>query len=191
MKNNSLKMWITSALFAAFIGIFAQLTIPLPLIPITGQTFAIGFTITVLGLRYGSLSVFIYILLGMIGIPVFSAMSGGLGIILGPTGGYIIGFIPTAIIMGFYLKQFGTSKSHAILANLIGMMITLAFGTIWLKYGSGFSWSTAISAGIYPFLIVGIIKAIFAALAGVTIRQRLLRAKLLPATKKTNDYFAG
>ena len=87
MSNTKLKMWILSALFAAIIGIFAQITIPLPLIPITGQTFAIGLAVTILGLRYGTLSVFIYILLGAIGIPVFSAMSGGLGIVAGPTGG--------------------------------------------------------------------------------------------------------
>lgn len=181
MKNSQLKMWITSALFAAFIGIFAQLTIPLPLVPITGQTFAIGFTVTVLGMRYGSLSVLIYILLGAIGVPVFSAMSGGLGIIFGPTGGYIIGFLPATLLMGLYFKIYGYSKTHAISANLIGMVITLIFGTIWLKYGSGLSWPTAFSAGIYPFLIVGVIKAVLAALAGITVRRRLISAKLLPA----------
>lgn len=181
MKNTSLKMWITSALFAAIIAIFAQLVIPLPLIPITGQTFAIGLTVTILGMRYGSLSVFIYILLGAVGVPVFAGLSGGFASIIGPTGGYIIGFLPSAILMGLYLKKFGYSKFHAIIANLLSMVITLLFGAVWLKYGSNLSWTTALSAGIYPFILVGIIKAVLAALAGVAVRGRLLRAKLLPA----------
>ena len=181
MSNTKLKMWILSALFAAIIGIFAQITIPLPLIPITGQTFAIGLAVTILGLRYDTLSVFIYILLGAIGIPVFSAMSGGLGIVAGPTGGYIIGFLPAAIVMGIYLNKFGFTKGQAIVSNLLGMAVTLLFGTIWLKYGTGLTWNAAFMAGTYPFLIVGVIKAVAAALAGVLVRDRLLNARLLPA----------
>ncbi|PWI27053.1 BioY family transporter [Kurthia sibirica] len=176
-------MWIVSALFAAVIAIFAQLTIPLPLIPITGQTFAIGLAVTILGLRYGSLSVLLYILLGAIGIPVFSGMSGGLGIITGPTGGYIIGFLPAALVMGIYLEKTRFTSSHAIIANIIGMCITLLFGAIWLKYFANLSWPAAFTSGIAPFLIVGVLKAIAAALAGVVVRQRLLSAKLL--TTKT------
>lgn len=184
MKNNLLKMWILSALFAALIAIFSQLTLPLPLVPITGQTFAIGLAVTILGLRYGTLSVVLYILLGAIGVPVFSLMSGGLGIILGPTGGYIIGFLPTAIIIGYYLEHYGFTKIHAIIANLIGMIITLAFGTIWLKFVADLTWSAAFIGGTLPFIIVGIIKAVAAAIAGVIVRERLIQAKLLPRISK-------
>ncbi|MEN0587538.1 biotin transporter BioY [Kurthia gibsonii] len=179
MRNEQLKMWILSALFAAIIGIFAQVTIPLPLIPITGQTFAIGLAVTILGLRYGSLSVFIYILLGAIGIPVFSGMSGGLGVVAGPTGGYIIGFLPAAVAIGLYLEKFGFTKVQAIIANIIGMIVTLAFGTIWLKFSADLSWTGAFMGGVYPFLLVGVIKAILSALAGVAVRNRLLHAQLL------------
>ncbi|MBQ0138701.1 MAG: biotin transporter BioY [Kurthia sp.] len=184
MKNNSLKMWIVSALFAAFIAIFAQLTLPLPLVPITGQTFAVGLAVTILGMRYGTLSIIIYILLGAIGVPVFSLMTGGIGIILGPTGGYIIGFLPSAYIMGFLLERYGFTKKNAFIINLIGMLITLLFGTIWLKYGSHLTWSAAITAGILPFLIVGVIKAFASGLAGIVVRNRLVNAKLLPAVTK-------
>lgn len=179
LKNYQLKMWIVSALFAAVIAIFAQLTIPLPLIPITGQTFAIGLAVTILGLRYGFLSVLLYIFLGLIGVPVFSGMTGGLGIITGPTGGYIIGFLPAAILMGIHLKLFGFTKTHAIMSNVIGMLITLFVGSLWLKFYANLSWTAAFTSGISPFLIVGLIKAMAAALVGITVRKRLIAAKLL------------
>lgn len=184
MKNNTLKMWILAALFSSFIAIFAQLTLPLPIVPITGQTFAIGLAVTILGLRYGTLSILLYILLGAIGIPVFSLMTGGIGILVGPTGGYIIGFIPTAIIMGYYLERYGYTKKHAIISNLLGMLITLTVGTIWLKFGSNLTWTAALIGGAIPFIFVGILKAIAAALAGIVIRERLIQAKLLPKSSK-------
>lgn len=183
MKKGSLKMWILSSLFAAIIAILSQLTIPLPLVPITGQTFAIGLTVTILGLRYGLLSVIIYILLGAIGVPVFSAMSGGLGIIFGPTGGYIIGFLPAALFIGFYLEKFGFTKGHAIAANLFGMVITLLIGALWLKFSANLSWTGALVSGILPFLIVGVLKALGSAFGGIVVRDRLVRAKLIPITK--------
>lgn len=104
-SSYKLRMMIISALFAAIIGVLAQVTVPLPLVPITGQTLAIGLAATILGARYGTLSVLIYLCMGAIGIPVFAQMSGGLGILVGPTGGYLIGFIPTALIIGFFLKK--------------------------------------------------------------------------------------
>lgn len=183
MKKGSLKMWIISALFAAIIAIFSQLTIPLPLVPITGQTFAVGLAATILGLRYGTLSVIIYILLGAVGVPVFSGMSGGLGSIVGPTGGYIIGFLPAALFIGFYLEKFGFTKGHAIAANLIAMALTLLMGAFWLKFSANLSWTAALFSGILPFLIGGVLKALGSALGGILVRDRLVRAKLITNTK--------
>ena len=80
---------------------------------------------TVLGLKFGTYAVILYVCLGAIGLPVFQMFTGGFGIIVGPTGGYIIGFIPCAIAMGINLKQFGTTFIHAFTANIIGMIITL------------------------------------------------------------------
>lgn len=181
MRNENLKMLIVSALFAAIIGILAQLTVPLPLVPITGQTLAIGLAATILGKRYGTISVLIYILLGIIGLPVFSGMSAGLGVVFGPTGGYIVGFIPAAFIIGWYIERFGFTLTHAVIANIIGMIITLTFGTVWLKFIAEISWMAAITGGVTPFLVVGIIKAILAASVGILVRKRLTSAKLLPA----------
>jgi len=182
LRNNRLKMLIVTALFAAIIGIMAQITIPLPLVPITGQTLAIGLAATILGKKYGTLSVIVYIMLGIAGLPVFSGMSSGLGVVFGPTGGYIIGFIPAAFLIGWMLERFGFTVTTAIIANVIGMIITLAFGAVWLKFVAELSWMAAFSGGVAPFIIVGVIKAVLAATVGILVRNRLTSAKLLPVS---------
>lgn len=180
MKSSSTYQYILVAFGAAIIAVLAQITIPLPLVPITGQTLAIGLVVTILGVKLGSLSVLLYILLGAVGLPVFTSFSGGLGVLVGPTGGYIVGFLPSALIMGAYLNKFGVSYSQAIVANIIGMFITLAFGTVWLKIAAEISWTSAIVSGAAPFIIVGILKAVMAAWLGVVVRKRLQNARLLP-----------
>lgn len=183
MSESSLKlrMMIVTALFAAIIGVLAQITVPLPLVPITGQTLAIGLAATILGSRYGTLSVLLYIVTGAIGVPVFAQMSGGAGILIGPTGGFIIGFIPAAFMMGYFLEKTSFTIINAVIANVIGMFITLIFGTVWLKVVAELSWSAAFASGFAPFLIVGLIKAFLAAWIGILVRQRLGSAKLLYA----------
>lgn len=179
MTTSKTYAYALTALGAAIIAVLAQVTIPLPLVPITGQTLAIGLVVTILGTRYGTLAVLLYILLGSAGLPVFTGFSGGLSKVVGPTGGYIVGFLPTAIIMGIYLKKFGTTYGQAIIANIIGMVITLAFGTAWLKIAAELSWTGAFMAGAAPFILVGILKGIIAAWLGVLIRNRLQSARLL------------
>lgn len=180
-SRNKLKMMIVAALFAGIIGIMAQLTIPLPLVPITGQTLAVGLAATILGSRYGTISVLVYLAMGAVGMPVFSAMSSGLGVIFGPTGGFLLGFIPAAYITGYYMERTSFKLSHALVANVIGMFVTLAFGTVWLKFIAELSWTAALMAGFVPFLIGGFIKAFLAAWAGIMVRGRLLANRLLLA----------
>lgn len=182
LKNGDTYQYLLAAIGAAIIAILAQVTIPLPLVPITGQTLAIGLVVTILGMRLGVLSVIVYILIGAVGMPVFSGMSGGLGILVGPTGGYIVGFLPSAIIMGLYMKSFGITVTHAIVANLISMVVTLAFGTVWLKIVADLTWTAAFMGGVAPFIIVGVIKAVLAAWLGVVVRRRLEKAHLIVRT---------
>ena len=131
-SSTKLRMMIISALFAAIIGVLAQITVPLPLVPITGETLAIGLAATILGARYGTLSVLIYLCMGAIGYPYFPNV-GGLGILFGPTGGFLVGFIPTAFIIGYILEKTSFTIKNAIISNIIGMFVALTFGTVWLK----------------------------------------------------------
>src|SRR5690625_225835 len=178
-QSKKLLMLITTALFAAIIGVLAQVVIPLPLIPITGQTLAIGLAATILGSRYGTISTLLYISMGAICIPVFSQMTGGLGIVFGPTGGFIVGFIPAAFIIGYYIEKSSYTVTNAFIANLIGMIITLTFGTAWLKISANLSWTTAFFSGFAPFVIVGILKAFLAGWVGILVRKRLIAANIL------------
>ena len=183
LKKSSTYNYVLAAFGAAIIAVLAQVSIPLPFspVPITGQTLAVGLIVTILGTRLGTFSVLIYILLGAVGLPVFSGMSGGFAILVGPTGGYIVGFLVTAIIMGLYLDKFGITIFHAIIANLIGMVVTLAFGTVWLKVVGDLSWTAAFMGGVAPFIVVGILKAVLAAWVGVIVRRRLESARLIEA----------
>ena len=184
MTDSSLKlrMMIVIVLFAAIISILAQVSIPLPLgVPITGQTLAIGLAATILGARFGTLSVLLYLIIGAIGVPVFAQLTGGLGILVGPTGGFLVGFIPATFIMGYFLEKTSFTVANALIANIIGMFITLFFGTIWLKFVAELSWPVAFTAGFTPFIIGGFIKAFLAAWVGIIVRQRLKAANLLYA----------
>ena len=170
---------IITALFAAIIGVLAQLTIPLPVVPITGQTLAIGLAATILGARFGSISVILYLFIGAVGVPVFAEFSGGISKLVGPTGGYLVGFVPAAFVIGWMLEKTSFSFRNALLANIVGMLITLAFGTIWLKAALEMSWTAAFTSGFVPFIFVGILKAALASWIGITVRRRLESAKLL------------
>jgi biotin transport system substrate-specific component len=185
MKNQQVKlrMMIVTALFSAIIGVLAQITIPLPLVPITGQTLAIGLAATILGSRYGSFSVILYLIIGSSGVPVFAEFSGGFSKLIGPTGGYLVGFLPTAFLIGWFMEKTSFNLKNAVIANSIGMLITLTFGTAWLKVAANLSWTAAFAGGFTPFIVVGLIKASLASWIGILVRNRLISAKLLFSEK--------
>ncbi len=178
-EQMKLRMLIITALFAAIIGVLAQVSIPIPPVPITGQTFAIGLAATILGAKYGTMSVLLYLMIGAIGAPVFAQMSGGFAVFVGPTGGFLFGFIPSAFMIGYILEKTSFQVKQAIFANIVGMFIALFFGTVWLKYGGNLSWSAAFTGGFTPFIFVGLIKALLASWLGILIRKRLIAANLL------------
>lgn len=175
-----LRMMIITALFAAVISILAQVSIPMPLgVPITGQTLAIGLAATILGSKYGTLAAILYLVIGTIGVPVFAQMTGGLGVIVGPTGGYLVSFIPATFLIGYYLEKTSFTVRNAFIANIIGMFITLFMGTFWLKFIAELTWTAAFASGFTPFIIGGFIKVFIATTIGIMVRERLKAANLL------------
>ncbi|GIO27270.1 biotin transporter BioY [Ornithinibacillus bavariensis] len=183
-QSRKLRVMMNVAIFAAITGILAQIEIPLPLIPISGQTLAVGIAAVVLGSRQGALAMICYAAIGAIGVPVFAGFAAGLQVLVGPSGGYVFGFIVAAFITGFILEKTKFTIPLAFVANIIGMLITLAFGTIQLKFVLDLNWNAALVAGVYPFLVVGVIKAFLASWAGIVVRRRLLQANLLVVTQK-------
>ena len=118
------------ALFTALIAVCAQITIP-GAVPFTLQTLAVFLAGSILGPKRSTASVLIYILLGAVGIPVFSNFTCGAAVIIGPTGGYIIGFIATAVITGFFSKRSAGRIFLTALGMAIGLMVCYIFGTLW------------------------------------------------------------
>ncbi|GAA0435042.1 biotin transporter BioY [Lentibacillus halophilus] len=183
-QSEKLRSLINCSIFAAITAILAQLEIPLPLVPISGQTLAVGMTAIVLGSRLGALSMVCYAAIGAAGLPVFAAFRGGMQVLVGPTGGYIIGFIATAYVTGLILEKTRFTIPMALVANTVGMLITLLFGTIQLKFVMDLEWGAALASGVYPFVIVGLIKAFLASWIGITVRKRLVQANLIADSEK-------
>jgi biotin transport system substrate-specific component len=178
-RSKKLRFIVNGAIFAALTAIMAQIEVPLPIVPISGQTLAVGLTATILGSRQGAAAMVGYAALGAVGLPVFAGFSGGAQVLVGPTGGYIFGFILTAFVTGYILEKTSFTFSLAIIANVLGMIVTLVCGTIQLKFVLDMTWNQALAAGVYPFIAVGLIKAFLASWIGITVRRRLIQARFI------------
>ena len=149
-------------IFAALIAVCAWLSIPMA-IPFTLQTFAVCLTAALLGAKRGTLTIAIYILLGMIGVPVFTGFKSGIAVITGPTGGYVAGFIFTALIIGFAADKLGSKLWITILSMIIGVATCYLFGTVWYMIAYKTSFVSALSLCVVPFILPDLVKIILAA----------------------------
>ena len=154
---------------AALVSLAAQVTIPLPLVPITGQTLAVLVVGSALGASRGAISMVLYALLGLAGLPVFAPEDDGshvLGVtaLLGSSGGYIIGFIFAAAVTGWLAQRTWDRRVlGAFVSMSAGTLVTFAVGLPWLAASLGLTLEQTLEAGLYPFLIGGVIKALLAA----------------------------
>jgi len=155
------------ALIAAGAGltaIAAQVAIPLWPVPVTGQTLAVLLVGSTLGALRGTLSMVLYAVLGIVGVPVFSDATHGLSIIMGPTGGYIIGFIFAAALTGWLAQRAWDHRIvGAILSFLAGTVVTFLIGLPWLAVSLHLNLEQTLQFGLYPFVIGGLVKALLAA----------------------------
>lgn len=150
-------------LSAALIAVCAWIAIPLT-VSITLQTMAICLVAGLFGWKRGTLSVIIYILLGMIGLPVFTGFKSGLAVITGPTGGYVLGFIFTAIIVGIATEKVGKKIWQCILFMAIGVLVCYLFGTIWFTIAYKVTFASALSTCVFPFLLPDAVKIVVASI---------------------------
>lgn len=162
------KQMVLIALMTAVTCVLGPLSIPLPFspVPISLTNFAIFLAIFVLGMKNGTISFIIYLLLGAIGVPVFSSFRGGFQVLAGPTGGYLIGFIFLALIMGFALDHFDRKLVPTIIGMIIGMAVCYAFGTVWLAKLLSLSFKEGLMMGVIPYLPGDAAKIIIAAIVG-------------------------
>lgn len=165
---------------AALLCILSPISIPLPS-PMPAITLAIAavyLSAYLTGPKCSSAAILIYILLGCIGLPVFSKGQAGLSVLAGPTGGYIIGYFFIAICTGFAVQKFEKKIYLHIIGMVIGTLICYTFGTIWLGISMHLSPKAAIAAGVAPFVVFDAIKLIACTVIGYPVRRQL--ARLLP-----------
>ena len=142
----------------------AQLAVPLWPVPITGQTLAVLVVGGTLGATRGALSMVLYAVLGLVGLPVFSDGASGVSVIAGPTGGYIVGFIFAAALTGWLAeRQWDRKILRGVLAFAAGTVVTFAFGLPWLSFALQANLQETLAWGLYPFIVGGIVKAVLAA----------------------------
>ena len=147
----------------------AQLAVPLWPVPVTGQTLAVLLVGVTLGAVRAGLALALYAVVGILGLPVFSEASSGWNVIAGPTGGYIIGFVFAAILTGWLAqREWDRKLPKALLAFLVGSVVPFAFGLPWLAASLGYlgypnDLNSVLQAGLYPFIIGGIVKAVIGA----------------------------
>ena len=174
--NSKIKDIVFIGISAALIAVCSWISIPLPTVPITLQTMGVCLIAGLFGLKRGTLATAVYIALGALGVPVFSGFTGGVGIILGQTGGYIIGFIFTALIVGLASDKFKGRLLPLILSMVIGILVCYAFGTAWFavvyaKSNEPASLLTILGWCVFPFLLPDAVKIAVAAVLANRLKK--------------------
>lgn len=178
------------AVMAAVICVLAPIAIPIGPVPITVGTLAIYLTAYLLGGIWGTTATLVYLLVGMAGAPVFSGYMGGPSRLAGPTGGYLVGYLPMALLAGlavdWTLRRFGEDGKGAAIAlglQFLGMALATAvlyaFGTVWYCVQAGVDLQKALAACVFPFIPFDLVKIIVALVVGRPVRRGLQRAGLL------------
>ena len=148
---------------AAFVGLAAQISIPLPFtpVPVTGQTFAVLLAGAALGSMRGVLSMLLYAVAGGLGMPWFAGGASGFG---APSMGYVVGFVLAAFVVGRLAERgFTRTPARTAVAMVVGNLVIYAVGLVWLKYALGTDWVKTASLGLTPFLIGDALKVALAA----------------------------
>ncbi len=153
------------AMFTAIMAICSWISIP-TMVPFTLQTFGVFLAVGVLGGKRGTLSILVYLLLGAVGVPVFAGFSGGIGVLFGSTGGYIMGFLFSALVM-WGMEFLGKKKWILTLSMLLGLLVCYVFGTAWFMYIYGrdtgeIGVMTALGWCVIPYIIPDLLKIVLA-----------------------------
>lgn len=170
----SLRGMVYAAMFGAATAIGAYIVIPLPLVPITMQTFFVSLAAALLGGTLGALSQVVYVLLGVIGLPVFAGGKAGFGVLMGPTGGYLAGFIVGAYIIGRLIEiKRKPGFLWMVSAMLIGHVALYALGVAQLMFVAKLTLGKAFAVGVIPTLPGGAIKIVAAAFVALKLRDKI------------------
>ena len=171
-KHGTTYAITVTALMTAVTCILAPLSIPIGPVPISLTNLAIYISLYLLGWKRGTISYLVYLLIGLVGVPVFSGFTGGIGKLAGPTGGYIIGFIAMAVIAGLVIDKCH-NRWLQLLGMIVGTAVCYAFGTAWFCISASYTVGAALTVCVIPFIPADLIKMVIAMLLGPEIKKRI------------------
>jgi len=181
--NTNIKNIAQIAVFTAVMCVISPLSLPLPItpVPVSLATFVIYIFSIVLGTKKSLLALVVYMLIGIVGFPVFSKGGSGIGVVLGPTGGYLIGYFFCALgasigsqIGDRYSLRIPVKTAILVGGLVVGTFLCLLFGTIWLAYINELDFFAALSAGVIPFLPGDIVKIVISVIVAPPLRRRII-----------------
>ena len=176
MNKGKTTLFLTySALCTALISVCAWITVPFPTLPVTLQSFAVCTAAAVLGAKMGTVSACLYVAIGALGLPVFSGFTGGVGALMSAGGGFIIGFVPAALVVGLLSDKWGYSFGKTVVAATAGHLVCYMCGTLWfcLVYARDTSLPAALVTCVVPYIIPDILKIITSALVSSRVKKKI------------------
>lgn len=179
-KSKSYRM-ASIGLMAALICVIGPLSIPIGPVPISLTILIIYISLYVVGMKDGTFTYLIYMFVGFVGLPVFSGFTSGPGKLLGPTGGYLIGFLFITLIAGYFIDKYINKWFLCLIGMIIATGVCYLIGSLWLAYQANLTTRQALMIGVIPFIPGDLLKILIATWAGPRIRNRLIKANLYQA----------
>jgi len=171
-----------SGLMTAIICIISPISLPLPgMVPVSLATLTLYLCTYLLGTQRAIICYSVYMMLGCVGLPFFAGFTGGISRLIGPTGGYLIGYFLIIIAEGTAIKYFPQNKAAHISGMFLGTILCYLLGTVWLCFIQHIGFVSGITAGVLPFIPGDVLKIAAVSITAPTIRSRLEKAALLPS----------
>jgi len=177
-KLTTYQMAVT-ALMAAVMCVLGPLTVPIGAVPISLANFVICLTAWLLGPKFGTLSVAVYLCIGLIGVPVFSGYGAGLAKLAGPTGGYLVGYLLLTLIGGLFIEKSNGNPVVSGIGLVLGDAACYVLGTAWFVFQMQCELGYALSVCVYPFIALDLAKIVVSCVVGALLRKRLVQAGVL------------
>lgn len=162
------------AISTALMCALAPLSIPIQPVAITLATLALYVIGALLPFKLAAFPILFYLLLGFLGLPVFSNFQGGAQVVLGPTGGFLMGYLPGILIESLLISLFPSKKGIYPLSMALGTVLLYAFGTLWIVFYGGYEIGKALTVCVLPFLLFDTLKIVVASIVGIRLRKRVV-----------------
>ena len=175
MRTMTTKMLALCAVFAALTAVCSQVQIPLAVIPINLALFSVHLCALLMKKQYAALSMLVYLLMGLVGLPVFVGFQGGAGVLFGRTGGYIIGYVASAFLTALLVEHWGRAWWKEALSIMAGVAACYSLGTAWYMALTGSSLWVGLSYCVFPFLPGDVVKIALAVMLAGRLEKPLRR----------------